>query len=49
VLQGVEEEVAGVIVCWGDQWVAISVLPADVDAIDGEELLVVAVEEDDRC
>jgi hypothetical protein len=29
--------------------VAINVLSADVDAVDGEELLVVAVEEDYRC
>jgi hypothetical protein len=29
--------------------VAVGVLPADVDVIDGEKLLAMVVEEDDRC
>ena len=47
-MQGAKEEVAGV-VCWGDEWVAVSVLLADVYVVNVEELLAVAVEEDDRC
>jgi hypothetical protein len=49
VLQGAEEEVAGVAVCWGDEWVAVSVLPVDVYVVDGEKLLAIAVKEDDCC
>ena len=48
-LQGAKEKVAHVIVDWRDERVAMSVLPPDEDVLNGEELLTVAVEEDDRC
>ena len=48
-LQRAEEEVAHVIVGRGDKRVAFGVLPADVGVPNGEELLSVVVEEDDRC
>jgi ribosomal protein S19 len=47
VLQGAKEEVARVVVGWRDERMAMSMLPADVDVHNGEELLTVAVEEDD--
>ena len=49
VLLGAEQEVASVVICWGDEGMAVCVLSIDVDTLDGEELLAVAVEEDDRC
>ena len=48
-LYRVEEEVARVVVGQGDEWVAVDMLPADVDVHNGEEFLTVAVEEDDCC
>ena len=49
VLQGAKEKVAHVIVDWRDERVATSVVPADVHILSVEELLTVAVDEDDRC
>jgi hypothetical protein len=49
VLQSAKQEVAHVIICQGDEWVDVGVLPVNVDVLNGEELMVVAVEEDDRC
>ena len=49
VLQGAEEEVARVIVGQGNEWVAIGMQPANANVLNGEELLAIAVEEDDRC
>lgn len=49
VLQSAKEEVACVVVCWRDELVATSVLLVDVDVLNGEELLTIDVEEDDRC
>ena len=48
-LQGAKEEVARVVVGWRDERVATSVVPADVHILSVEELLTVAVDEDDRC
>ena len=39
-LQGAEEEVAYVIILRRDEWVTVGMLLADVDVLDGEELLV---------
>jgi hypothetical protein len=49
VLQSAKEEVTHVVVCWRDEWVAVGVLLADAYVLDGEELFVVAVEENGRC
>lgn len=43
-LQDAEEEVVRVIIGQRDEWVAIGMLPADVDVFDEEELLAVVVE-----